>query len=105
MELKEQIKAEAGRLGFLISGVSLPQEPPHYQVYRQWLADGRHAAMDYLARTQQVHQRADPRTLHPAARSIVVPCSTLPAAFQNSSRDAACPDRKNRRLRLLPGLS
>ena len=76
MDFKEQIKAEAGRLGFLISGVTVPQPPPHYNTYTQWLADGRHGGMDYLAGTDAIQRRTDPRTLLPAARSIL--CLGLP---------------------------
>ena len=78
MDLKAHIKAEAKRLGFLISGITLPQTPPHYHIYRQWLEQGRHGTMDYLAREEGIQRRADPRALHFTARSILCLAAPYP---------------------------
>ncbi len=79
MDLKEHIKAEAKRLGFLVSGITVPQAPPHYSTYMRWLADGRHGGMEYLARPDAVQRRADPRSLLPAARSMLCLAAPYPS--------------------------
>lgn len=69
--LTEQIKTEARRLGFTLAGVLLPQPPAHYSIYADWLAQGRHGNMDYLA-GQGAERRRDPRLLLPGCESILV---------------------------------
>ncbi|MCL4559559.1 MAG: hypothetical protein M1281_02955 [Chloroflexi bacterium] len=41
--LTQAIKAEAHRLGFSLAGVTLPEPPPHFEVFARWLQAGRHA--------------------------------------------------------------
>ncbi len=72
MTLKENIKAEARRLGFTLTGVAFPQPPPHYKAYENWLADGHHATMDYLATERARQRRADPARILPECKSILV---------------------------------
>lgn len=65
------IKAEALRLGFSACGIA-PAGPVSEQRaggLRRWLAEGRHAGMDYLARN--VEKRFDPRLLFEGARTVV----------------------------------
>lgn len=76
MQIEEKIKAEAARLGFKLSGICLPQIPPHYQVYLDWLESGRHAGMAYLARKDAIAARKDPCQLLPGCQSIL--CLGLP---------------------------
>jgi len=70
--LKEQIKSEALRLGFTLAGVTTPAPPPHFDVYRDWLAAGRHGEMGYLATERARQRRADPRLILHECRSILV---------------------------------
>lgn len=72
MTLEDQIKAEAARLGFVLSGICLPETPPHYAAYLKWLEDGCHAGMAYMARPEAILQRYDPHSLLPACQSILV---------------------------------
>jgi epoxyqueuosine reductase len=65
-------KDEALRLGFAFAGVTTPDPPPHLDIYRRWLAAGRHGEMGYLARDQAVARREDPRRILPECRSILV---------------------------------
>jgi epoxyqueuosine reductase len=65
-------KDEALRLGFAFAGVTTPDPPPHLEVYRRWLAAGRHGEMGYLARDRAVARREDPRRILPECRSILV---------------------------------
>ncbi len=70
--LTSEVKQEAGRLGFELVGVTTPDSPPHIDVYRRWIADGRHGEMRYLASERAQARRADPRSILPECRSILV---------------------------------
>ena len=72
MSLSDVIKAEARRLGFQFSGITTPEPPPHFNVFEDWLASGRHAQMGYLATERSRKRRADPRQILPECRSILV---------------------------------
>ena len=64
------VKAEAHRLGFLACGMAraefLAEEAPRLE---QWLREGRHGTMDYMARHFDL--RLDPRKLVPGARTVI----------------------------------
>ena len=49
LDLKQTIKDKARQLGFSLAGVTLPEPPPHYSTFENWLAQGRHGTMEYLA--------------------------------------------------------
>ena len=68
----DNIKAEALRLGFFACGVAQarPVDPDTAARYRQWIASGGHADMNYLA--DNIDKRLDPTLLLPGARSIIV---------------------------------
>lgn len=70
--LKEEIRDEARRLGFLLAGVTTPDPPLHYPVFENWLVQGRHASMDYLNTGRARTRRADPRLILPECKSILV---------------------------------
>jgi epoxyqueuosine reductase len=79
--LKQLILEEARRLGFILAGVTAPEPPPHAAAFEAWLAQGRHASMDYLATDRARERRADPRLILPACKSILalaVPYSPPP---------------------------
>jgi len=50
-------------------GVAPAVPPPHLEAYRQWLAEGKHGGMAYLADSLEL--RAHPERLLPGARSVV----------------------------------
>jgi epoxyqueuosine reductase len=50
-------------------GIARAEEPPRFDLFRDWIGAGRHAAMAYLERTLAV--RASPERLLTGARSIV----------------------------------
>ena len=66
----EQIKAEAGRLGFLACGVSkaefLSDEAPRLE---KWLRAGKQGEMGYMA--NHFDMRLDPRLIVPGAKSVI----------------------------------
>jgi epoxyqueuosine reductase len=71
-DLKEKIKLKAQQLGFFLAGVTTPEPPPHYSTFENWLAEGHHGTMDYLARDRSRARRANPREILPECRSILV---------------------------------
>ena len=70
--LKQAILNEAHRLGFALAGVTTPDPPPHTSKFEEWLAQGRHADMAYLATEQSRLRRADPKQILPECKSVIV---------------------------------
>jgi len=81
------IKAEAHRLGFLACGVAragfLEEEAPRLE---QWLRQGRHGAMDYMA--NHFDLRLDPRKLVPGAKSVISLACNYHAPLQQQDPEA-----------------
>jgi epoxyqueuosine reductase len=71
-DLKQTIKDKARQLGFVLAGVTTPEPPPHYSTFENWLTQGRHGAMHYLAEERARGRRADPRVILPECKSILV---------------------------------
>ncbi len=69
MTFSEEIKQYALSLGFDACGICEACNSGKEEWYRQWLAEGGHAGMSYLARN--VEKRLDPRLLVEGARSII----------------------------------
>jgi epoxyqueuosine reductase len=70
--LKQAILNESHRLGFLLAGVTTPDPPPHLSAFENWLAQGKHGMMNYLADDRFRSRRADPRLILPECKSILV---------------------------------
>ena len=70
--LAQAIRTEARRLGFELVGITTPDPPPHVDVFEAWLGAGRHGEMAYLDGERSRQRRADPRSILPECRSIVV---------------------------------
>ena len=62
-------REEAERESFARVGVARAETPRGFERFRDWIAAGRHAGMDYLERTAAV--RESPDSLLPGARSVV----------------------------------
>ena len=71
-DLKANIKRKASHLGFILAGVTTPEPPPHYTTFENWLAQGRHGTMNYLATDRSRLRRANPREILPECKSILV---------------------------------
>jgi len=71
-ELKERIIAKSQQLGFILAGVTTPEPPPHLSTFDNWLANGYHGTMEYLANDRSRLRRADPREILPECKSILV---------------------------------
>ncbi len=70
MPLEAEIKAEALKLGFVVSGIARPAQPQTFPSYQSWIAENCHAGMAYLARPESLNARADPEKA-PGSRSII----------------------------------
>lgn len=70
--LKQEIFNEAHRLGFILAGVTIPDPPPHFTTFENWLAQGHHGDMDYLATERSLTRRANPKEILPECKSILV---------------------------------
>jgi epoxyqueuosine reductase len=70
--LKSALIAEAHRQGFFLAGVTTADPPESFPRFRQWVAEGKHAGMGYLATGRSLARRADPRAILPECRSILV---------------------------------
>lgn len=77
-DLEQNIKDKARQLGFILTGVTLPDPPPHYSTFENWLAQGRHGKMDYLASERSRARRADPKQILPECKSILVLATPYP---------------------------
>jgi epoxyqueuosine reductase len=69
-ELKSQLIAFAGELGFDSCRVTACAPPNHAKEFGKWLEDGAAGEMNYMERGAE--KRRDPRKILPGARSIIV---------------------------------
>ena len=68
----ETVTSAAHELGFALVGFARLHPLDNREAfYRQWLADGGHASMTYLARDTDTERRFDPRRLDARFRSVV----------------------------------
>jgi epoxyqueuosine reductase len=70
MSFTENIKTRAVELGFDLVGIAPVQAARHAAEFREWLAAGHHADMDWIAR--DIDRRLDPRNWRPDTRSMIV---------------------------------
>ena len=82
VEAARVFREEAREQGFSRVGIARAEEPPRFGRFRDWIASGYHAGMEYLERTADV--RSSPAALLPGARSVV--CLAAP---HGSGRAAA----------------
>ena len=76
--LKQATLAEARRLGFVLAGVTVPDPPPHWAAFENWLSEGKHGTMNYLADDRSRARRANPRLVLPECKSILVLALSYP---------------------------
>ncbi len=85
-------------VGFALAGVCPAEQSEHEAELRQWLAQGKHGSMDYLARNTEL--RLDPAKMQPGARSIIMVADqygvreTAPPSEPDSSPENAQPTGK-----------
>ncbi len=71
-KLKQELLDKAHQLGFTLVGITSPDPPAHFNIFEDWLAQGRHGTMDYLSRPSAHARRANPRSLLSECKSIIV---------------------------------
>jgi epoxyqueuosine reductase len=96
--LVSQLRAEAVRLGFSRLGIAPAVPPPHHERFGSWLAAGFAGSMaGWLSRHEPL--RADPGSLLPAARSVIVLATDHAVGpDQRADRPAAGPVEPGRGL-------
>jgi epoxyqueuosine reductase len=72
LNLTQDIKEQAYRLGFSLAGVCTPDPLPHVDVFENWLEQGRHGEMAYLETSRSRLCRAYPQMILPESRSVLV---------------------------------
>jgi epoxyqueuosine reductase len=87
-QLAAQIKQRARSLGFDLVGITSASPSQYRDYYHQWLDDGQHGTMEYLAK--RFDERTDPAVYLPGARSVIcvamnyhVPVNDAGAGGQN----------------------
>src|SRR5262245_47934798 len=70
IHLKTQVVDFAREIGFDSCRVITCAPPSHAAEFKNWLNDGAHGEMSYMARGEE--KRRDPQMLLPGARSIIV---------------------------------
>ena len=89
--LKERIRAEAERLGFVACGFARADAVPEAgERLRQWLAEGRHGSMGWME--ERAGQRAHPQGLWPEANSVIALAMSYAPAGDPRALEAE-PDR------------
>jgi epoxyqueuosine reductase len=88
IDLKERIKTQSFHLGFILAGVTTPDPPPHTSTFENWLAQGHHGTMDYLATERSRLRRADPRQILPECQSILVLATPYSPPLPMGDREA-----------------
>jgi len=70
--LLRDLRAQAQTLGFQDVRVCSPDASEHLGFFREWIRNGYHGEMAYLARPEQVERRGDLRLTMDSVRSVVV---------------------------------
>ena len=68
--LKDELVSRALALGFHECRVAAARPAAHRELYEQWIAEGKHGDMAWLARNTE--RRGDPCVVVPGARSVIV---------------------------------
>jgi epoxyqueuosine reductase len=82
VNLKQEIKEQAHRMGFSLVGVTTSDPLPHAGVFEVWLDQGRQGEMTYLDTPRSRAFRAHPDLLLPECRSVLVLGMRYPAALK-----------------------
>lgn len=69
-DLKSQLLDHTRQLGFSDCRIAEAGPAPHHQLFEQWIAEGKHGDMAWMARNMD--RRTDPRLVQPGARSVIV---------------------------------
>ncbi len=73
--------------GFAAVGIARAEPSDHATFLRRWLAEGRHAGMEWMATPESVERRADVRRSLEGARSVVVVADAYPGEAEPEAAD------------------
>jgi len=91
--LRQAIEEKAFSLGFELFGVTSPDPPAHFDVFLDWLKEGRQGEMGvWLAREDALQRRANPAAILPECRSILV----LGMRYSSRPKDSLAGAEKSR---------
>ena len=82
-ELSIRVKNKAVELGFHLVGIARAEPLPRAPYLHEWLADGRHASMGWMA--DHLEKRLDVRKLVPGAKSVISVGQNYYTPFTHSS--------------------
>jgi len=83
----QMVMRQALSLGFDLVGIIAARPPDTYDRYREWLAQGYHGEMGYLARPDAVAKRADLNRILPGVRTVIVVAVNYLTASPDCSGD------------------
>ncbi len=66
------LRRKAQELGFNLCGVTPAEPSPTLAAYLRWIQQGMQGEMRYMARTDRVRRRQDPRVILPQAKSLIL---------------------------------
>ena len=96
-QLKTALIAKARSLGFDDCRIAPAQPAAHRALFEQWIADGKHGDMAWMARN--IERRTDPTLVLPGARSVIVMAmnyyqggSSYPSGQSSSSSYSSSPE-------------
>ena len=75
------LKTKAIELGFNLVGITRAEPSPHLNAYLDWIADGMHGNMGYLARPDREARRRDLNVILPGVQSMILVGLDYRAAF------------------------
>jgi epoxyqueuosine reductase len=93
-ELKARLVEFAREVGFDSCRVAACSPPAHADKFDDWLREGAHGEMEYMARGEE--KRRDPQKILPGARSVVVLALNYFQGSQNAAETAAATEEKTR---------
>lgn len=70
--ITQALKEEARKAGFPLVGITLPDPPDHLDFYRDWISQGHHADMEWMATERALRRRSDPMQVLPECQSVLV---------------------------------
>ena len=74
-DFAQALNAEARRLGLGPTTITTPDRVNTFPQYMDWVGEGRHGEMGYLARADRVDRRRDMKVVLPGVQSVI--CTSL----------------------------
>lgn len=92
------VKQLCAEHGFDLCGIIRAEQSPQFGAYLNWIEQGYHAELGYMARLDRVARRENPAVILPGVRSMIVIGATYPAASSDPAFNAALHDPRRGRI-------